>query len=67
MSGKSKIFREFKMKTYYVNPMTNIDLFTICRGIIAGSVSVASGAPSYKNWTSIVTGAFGGFIYIWGC
>ena len=47
--------------------MQEINCIKPWAGIIAGSVSVASGAPSYKNWTSIVTGAFGGFIYIWGC
>jgi hypothetical protein len=54
----------YDYSTQYANPYRRYDLFTIGRGLIAGSVMVSAPGIHYKLWIALILGAVGGVVQV---
>lgn len=52
---------------YFFNLDSEIEIFNVLRGIIAGAISIQINASSFKPWTAFVNGLVSGGIYMYMC
>lgn len=53
-----------RKKTHFINIESDLDIFTICRGILCGIVSVSINPSAYHPITAALTGIVAGGVYI---
>lgn len=54
----------FDYSTQFSNPLSRYDLFTMGRGLIAGSVMVSAPGIYYKIWIAMILGTVGGIAQV---
>jgi len=62
---KKKNYDSLKKKTFYMNIYSNFDPFLICRGVIAGMVSVSLNPSSFYSIFALLNGLIAGVIYVY--
>lgn len=54
----------FKKMTYYINIDLEIDVYVLCRGIIAGCVSCSVSPTNFESWAAFLNGFVAGFFLV---
>lgn len=54
----------FKKMTYYINIDLDIDVYILCRGIIAGCVSCSVSPTNFEAWAAFINGFVAGFFLV---
>lgn len=62
--NRMKSYLNMRKKTHFINIDSDVDCFTVCRGIICGIVAVSINPAAYNPITAVLTGIVAGGIYI---
>jgi ammonia channel protein AmtB len=61
---KKKSYESLKKKTFYMNIYATFDSFLICRGVIAGMVSVSLNPSMFYSIFALLNGVLAGVLYV---
>ena len=49
---------------YFINLDSNIEIYFVLRGIIAGIISILISPSSYETWTAFISGLIAGAVFM---